>query len=65
VYHLNAVDEVTQFQVFCTVEKISEAYLIPALEQLLAAFPFSIQGFHSDKARNASTGAWFAFSANS
>ncbi|MDA0738940.1 MAG: transposase family protein [Nitrospirae bacterium] len=48
VYHINAVDEVTQFQVVCTVEKISEAYLIPALEQLLAAFPFLIRGFHSD-----------------
>jgi hypothetical protein len=48
VYHINAVDEVTQFQVVCTVEKISEAYLIPALEQLLAAFPFRIRGFHSD-----------------
>jgi hypothetical protein len=48
VYHINAVDEVTQFQVVCTVEKISELYLIPALEQLLDGFPFVIQGFHSD-----------------
>jgi hypothetical protein len=48
VYHINAVDEVTQFQVVCTVEKISEAYLLQALEQLLQAFPFPIQGFHSD-----------------
>lgn len=48
VYHINAVDEVTQFQVVCTVEKISEAYLLPALEDLLAAFPFHIRGFHSD-----------------
>jgi len=48
VYHLNAVDEVTQFQVVVCVEKISEAYLIPALEALLAAFPFVIRGFHSD-----------------
>ena len=48
VYHINAIDEVTQFQVVCTVEKISEVYLIPALEQLLAAFPFLIRGFHSD-----------------
>jgi transposase InsO family protein len=47
-YHINAVDEVTQFQVVCTVEKISEAYLLPALEQLLEAFPFPIRGFHSD-----------------
>jgi transposase InsO family protein len=48
VYHINAVDEVTQFEVVCTVEKISEQYLIPAIEQLLNCFPFVIQGFHSD-----------------
>lgn len=48
VYHINAVDEVTQFQVIVTVEKISERYMLPALEQLLAAFPFKIQGFHTD-----------------
>ena len=48
VYHVNAVDEVTQFEVVCTVEKISEYYLIPILEQLLAAFPFTVRGFHSD-----------------
>lgn len=48
VYHINAVDEVTQFEVICTVEKISEQYLIPAIEQLLACFPFVIKGFHSD-----------------
>jgi transposase InsO family protein len=48
VYHINAVDEVTQFEVVCTVEKISERYLIPVLEQLLDAFPFVIKGFHSD-----------------
>jgi len=48
VYHINAVDEVTQFEVVISVEKISEAYLIPALEELLAAFPFKIINFHSD-----------------
>ena len=48
VYHINAVDEVTQFEVICTVEKISERYLIPILEQLLDAFPFQVLGFHSD-----------------
>ena len=48
VYHINAVDEVTQFEVVCTVEKISELYLMPAIEQLLACFPFVIKGFHSD-----------------
>ena len=48
VYHINAIDEVTQFEVVCTVEKISERYLIPALEQLLENFPFQVLGFHSD-----------------
>ena len=48
VYHINAVDEVTQFEVVCTVEKISERYLLPALEQLLETFPFQVLGFHSD-----------------
>lgn len=48
VYHINAVDEVTQFEVVCTVEKLSEHYLLPILDQLLAAFPFRVQGFHSD-----------------
>jgi transposase InsO family protein len=48
VYHVNAVDEVTQFQVVISVERISENYLIPVLEQLLTAFPFKIINFHSD-----------------
>jgi transposase InsO family protein len=48
VYHINAVDEVTQFEIVCSVEKISEQYLMPALEQMLESFPFAILGFHSD-----------------
>ena len=32
----------------CTVEKISEQYLIPVLEVLLNTFPFVILNFHSD-----------------
>ena len=47
-YHINAVDEVTQFEVVCSVEKISERSLIPALEQMPDAFPFTLPGFHSD-----------------
>ena len=42
------IDEVTQMARVVAVEKISERYLLPALEQLLANFPFIIQGFHSD-----------------
>lgn len=48
VYLINAVDEVTQFQVVCVAERISEHFLLPILEQLIAAFPFTIRGFHSD-----------------
>ena len=48
VYHINAVDEVIQFEVVVSVEKISEYYLIPALEHLLQSFPFVIRGFHAD-----------------
>ena len=48
LYHINSVDEVTQFEIVCTVEKISERYLIPVLEQLLDQLPFVILGFHAD-----------------
>jgi hypothetical protein len=48
VYHINAVDEKTQFEVLCSVEKISEQFLIPVLETLLDKFPFKIISFHSD-----------------
>ena len=48
LYLINAVDELTQFQVVLAVERISEHFLIPALHSLIEAFPFSILGFHSD-----------------
>jgi hypothetical protein len=44
VYHINAVDEVTQWEVVASVEKISESYLVPVLESMLNGFPFVIQG---------------------
>ena len=48
VYHINAVDEVTQWQHVGTVEAISERFLIPVLAALIEAFPFEVQGFHTD-----------------
>ncbi len=48
VYHINAVDSVTQFQLVATGEKISEAYLLPVIRQLWEGFPFVILGFHAD-----------------
>jgi transposase InsO family protein len=48
VFHINAVDEVTQWEIAACVERISEAYLEPVLASLLPQFPFVIRGFHSD-----------------
>lgn len=48
VYHINAVDCVTQYQLVATCEKISEAYLLPVIRQLLDEFPFVVLGFHAD-----------------
>ena len=48
LYHINAVDCVTQWQVVATVQAISEAYLLPIIEAMLAQFPFEILGFHAD-----------------
>ncbi|RPJ52521.1 MAG: transposase [Acidobacteria bacterium] len=48
LYHINAVDEVTQWQVVGATAQISEAWLLPVLEAMLQQFPFRIRGFHSD-----------------
>jgi hypothetical protein len=48
LYHINAVDCVTQYEGVASCERISEAFLIPVLAELLAGFPFVILGFHSD-----------------
>ena len=48
LYHINAVDCLTQFELVASCERISEAYLLPALERLLHDFPFRILGFHAD-----------------
>jgi transposase InsO family protein len=48
VYHINAVDAVTQWQVVGCVERINEHFLLPVLEAMLHQFPFRILGFHSD-----------------
>ncbi|MCD4801613.1 MAG: hypothetical protein K8R16_01595 [Anaerolineales bacterium] len=48
VYHINTIDEVTQWEAIGCVEKISEHYLVPVLKDLLSQYPFRILGFHSD-----------------
>lgn len=48
LYHINAVDTVTQWQIIGSVETICERHLIPVLEAMLHQFPFRILGFHCD-----------------
>lgn len=48
VYHINSVDEVTQWEVVGAVEKISEAYLGPILHLIIEQYPFTIYEFHAD-----------------
>jgi hypothetical protein len=47
-YHITCVDSISQWQVESCVQGISEAFLLPVLEQVIAQFPFFIEGFHSD-----------------
>jgi hypothetical protein len=48
VYHINAVDEVTQWEIVASVSRIAEYDLEPLLGSMLNQFPFRIKGFHSD-----------------
>ena len=48
LYHINAVDELTQWEVVLATPRISEAWLMPLLEGILQQFPFLILNFHSD-----------------
>lgn len=48
IYHINAVDEITQWEVILATPRISEAWLMPLLENILQQFSFVILNFHSD-----------------
>jgi len=48
VYHINAVDEVTQWEVVIAVPHIQQEFMLPALKSLLKQIPFVVKGFHSD-----------------
>jgi len=49
VFHINAVDEVTQWEIVVCVPVIAESCMKPALEFLLDQFPFRLFNFHSDR----------------
>ena len=48
LYHINAVDQVTQWEIVAATSQISELSLLPVLQAMLEQFPFVIRGFHSD-----------------
>jgi hypothetical protein len=48
LFHINAVDTVTQWQVVGCVETVSERPLLPVLEAMFHQFPFVLRGFHCD-----------------
>ena len=48
VYDINLIDEVTQFEHVGAVAAISEAFLLPVLEEMLVTLPFVVLGFHAD-----------------
>jgi hypothetical protein len=47
-YVINVVDEVTQFQHLGAVRRITQQFMVPILEALISAFPFTAQAFHAD-----------------
>jgi len=48
VYHINTIDEITQFEFIAAAEAITQDILIPILRRLINAYPFIIMGFHCD-----------------
>ena len=48
VYHINFVDEVTQWEFVACVPAISDRYMLPVLEAILLMYPFVIHEFHAD-----------------
>lgn len=47
-YHINFVDEVTQWELVACVETISDRHMRPVLAALITQFPFVVMNFHSD-----------------
>jgi len=48
VYHINSVDEITQWQIPLAVENLKEVCVEPALDEAFLLFPFLTRNFHSD-----------------
>lgn len=51
VYHINSIDEVTQWEIVFCVPQLSESCMIPALREIFSQYPFCIFNFHSDRGK--------------
>lgn len=49
VYHINSVDEITQWEVVFCVPQLSESCMLPALQEIFSQYPFVLFNFHSDR----------------
>ncbi len=49
VYHINTIDEITQWEVVFCVPQITEECMVAALSDIFDQYPFVIFNFHSDK----------------
>ena len=49
VYHINSIDELTQWEIVVCVPQISEVCMLPALKEVFEQYPFVIFNFHSDR----------------
>lgn len=48
IYHINAVDTVTQWEILGCCQELSRTQLEPLLRSMMEQYPFRIQGFHCD-----------------
>ena len=51
VYHINSVDEITQWEIVFCVPQLSESCMLPALLEIFEQYPFHIFNFHSDRGK--------------
>ena len=51
VYHINSVDEISQWEIVFCIPQLSESCMLPALMEMFDQYPFSLFNFHSDRGR--------------
>lgn len=49
IYHINSVDEITQWEIVFCIPQLSESCMLPALMEIFEQYPFHIFNFHSDR----------------